>query len=64
MYCIIVYVDGVYNNGPSTYLIGIKEYFESWGGIFKFLRSPEIDSKESIPQTYVARRADLLLLGS
>jgi hypothetical protein len=37
------------------------------GGIFKLLRSPEIDSKESIPPNYVARRAGtttLFLLGS
>ncbi len=27
------------------------------GGIFKLLRSPGIDSKESIPPAYVARRA-------
>jgi hypothetical protein len=36
-------------------------------GIFKLLRSPRIDSKESIPAAYIARRActtTLFLLGS
>ncbi len=28
---------------------------ERWGGIFKLLWSPDIDSKESIPRAYVAR---------
>jgi hypothetical protein len=40
---------------------------ETSDGIFKLLRSPEIDSKEPIPQAYVAWRAattTLLLLGS
>ncbi len=39
---------------------------EPWGRIFKFLRSPGIDSKESIPPSYVALRAGtttLFLLG-
>ncbi len=37
------------------------------GGIFKLIRSPGIDSKESIPPAFVARRAGtttLFLLGS
>ncbi len=39
----------------------------AWGGIFKLLWSPEIDSKESIPPVYVVWRAGtktLFLLGS
>jgi hypothetical protein len=40
---------------------------ESRDGIFKLLRSPGIDSKESIPPAYVAWRAvktSLFLIGS
>ncbi len=42
-------------------------YLSPEGGIFKLLRSPGIDSKESIPPAYVDRRAGtttVFLLGS
>ncbi len=42
-------------------------YFSLCAGVFKLLRSPDIDSKESIPPAYVAWRAGtttLFLLGS
>jgi hypothetical protein len=44
---------------------GEDQEYRAW--IFKILRSPEIDSKESIPPAYVAWRAGtitLFLLGS
>jgi hypothetical protein len=47
--------------GVNTRILGVS------GGIFKLLWSPEIDSEESIPPTYVAWRAGkrtLFLLGS
>ncbi len=49
------------------FLASILYLFESRGGIFKLLRSPVIDSKESIPPVYVGWRAGttfLFLLGS
>ncbi len=35
-------------------LVSLSKNFRSWPRIFKLLRSPGIDFKESIPLTYVA----------
>ncbi len=50
-----------------TFQLACSGLQKSWDGIFKLLRRPLIDSKESIPAAYVAWRAGtktLFLLGS
>ncbi len=46
----------------NRFLGSLKVYkWRLWGGIFKLLRSPEIDSNESIPPAYIAWQAGTFL---